>query len=43
MVKLNQVHHLAIICSDCEKSNRFYTEALNFAIKAEYYALKKFI
>jgi len=30
MLKLNKVHHIAIICSDYERSKRFYTEVLGF-------------
>ncbi|HEY5823946.1 MAG TPA: VOC family protein [Cyclobacteriaceae bacterium] len=37
MIKLNQIHHIAIICSDYERSKRFYTEILGFTILAEYY------
>jgi glyoxylase I family protein len=37
MIKLNQVHHIAIICSDYERSKRFYTETLGCTIAAEYY------
>lgn len=34
---LKSVHHIAIICSDYEKSKRFYTEVLGFEILAENY------
>jgi len=37
MIKLNQIHHIAIICSDYERSKRFYTEVLGFIASAEYY------
>jgi glyoxylase I family protein len=37
MIKLNQIHHIAIICSDYERSKRFYTEVLGFTVVAEYY------
>lgn len=37
MIKLNQIHHIAIICSDYDRSKRFYTEVLGFTIVAEYY------
>jgi glyoxylase I family protein len=37
MLKLNQVHHIAIICSDYEKSKRFYTEVLGLKIVREVY------
>lgn len=35
MLKLNQVHHIAIICSDYQKSKRFYTDVLGLTIKQE--------
>ncbi len=37
MLKLANVHHIAIICSDFEKSRHFYTEVLGFTILAEHY------
>jgi glyoxylase I family protein len=37
MIKLNSVHHVAIICSDYKVSKKFYTEVLGFTIHAEYY------
>jgi glyoxylase I family protein len=37
MIKLNQIHHLAIICSDYERSKKFYTEILGFTVATEYY------
>ncbi len=37
MLKLNKVHHIAIICSDYEKSKKFYTEILGFKIEGEHY------
>ena len=41
MVKLNSVHHIAIICSDYQASKKFYTEILGFNIHAEYYREKR--
>lgn len=35
MLNLQAVHHIAIICSDYEKSKRFYTEVLGFNIDRE--------
>ncbi|MCE6989411.1 VOC family protein [Dyadobacter sp. CY323] len=35
MLNLRAVHHIAIICSDYEKSKRFYTEILGFTIDRE--------
>ncbi len=37
MIKLNGVHHIAIICSDYQVSRKFYTEVLGFTVHAEYY------
>ncbi len=37
MIKLNKLHHVAIICSDYEKSKAFYTNILGFSIEHEYY------
>jgi glyoxylase I family protein len=34
-LKLNCIHHIAIICSDYEKSKKFYTEVLGFDIIGE--------
>jgi len=35
MLSLNKVHHVAIICSDYERSKTFYTEILGFQILNE--------
>ncbi|WP_333661666.1 VOC family protein [Chishuiella changwenlii] len=37
MLSLNKIHHIAIICSDYEKSKKFYTEVLGFKIIKEVY------
>ncbi len=37
MVKLNALHHVAIICSDYEVSKKFYTSILGFKILSEHY------
>lgn len=37
MLKLNRVHHIAIICTDYEKSKHFYTQILGLAILREVY------
>jgi len=37
MLKLNRVHHIAIICTDYEKSKHFYTEVLGLAVVREVY------
>jgi len=35
VLKINKIHHIAIICSDYEKSKKFYTEILGFSIQNE--------
>lgn len=37
MIKLNKVHHIAIICSDYEVSKEFYTKFLGLKLKQEIY------
>jgi len=37
MIKIKKLHHVAIICSDYEKSKAFYTNVLGFEIKNESY------
>ena len=37
MTMLNKVHHIAIICSDYQKSKKFYTEVLGLDIIREVY------
>ncbi len=37
MIKINKLHHVAIICSDYKKSKAFYTDILGFRIENEYY------
>ncbi|MCU0326000.1 MAG: VOC family protein [Spirosomaceae bacterium] len=37
MMKLNKVHHIAIICSDYPKSKHFYTDILGLEIIQEVY------
>lgn len=36
-MKLNRVHHIAIICSDYARSKAFYTEVLGLSVIAEQY------
>lgn len=36
-MKLNKVHHIAIICSDYERSKQFYTQTLGLRLIAEHY------
>jgi glyoxylase I family protein len=35
MIPLKRVHHIAIICSNYQKSKKFYTEILGFKIENE--------
>jgi glyoxylase I family protein len=37
MLKINRIHHIAIICSDYEKSKHFYTQILGLKIVREVY------
>lgn len=41
MIKLKKLHHIAIICSDYEKSKTFYTSVLGFEIKNEVYRAER--
>jgi glyoxylase I family protein len=36
-MKIKNIHHIAIICSEYERSKKFYTETLGFAILSEHY------
>lgn len=36
-MKIERIHHVAIICSDYERSKRFYVNVLGFEIIAETY------
>jgi len=40
-MKINSIHHIAIICSDYERSKKFYTEILGFAILSEHYRVDR--
>jgi glyoxylase I family protein len=37
MINLQSIHHIAIICSDYERSKAFYTKILGFTLVAEHY------
>ncbi len=37
MIKINRIHHIAIICSDYQQSKIFYTDVLGFQIIKETY------
>ena len=36
-MKLNHIHHVAIICSNHEVSKQFYTDILGLEVKSEHY------
>ena len=36
-MKINRIHHVAVICSDYKKSKEFYVEKLGFEIENEVY------
>ena len=40
-MKINKLHHIAIICSDYQRSLRFYTEVLGFEVLAENYRTER--
>ena len=40
-MKLKSVHHIAVICSDYEKSKAFYTEVLGMEVLAEHYRAER--
>lgn len=41
MLQLTALHHIAIICSDYERSKKFYTEVLGFQIIQEVYRAER--
>jgi glyoxylase I family protein len=41
MLQLENVHHIAIICSDYAVSKTFYTEVLGFRVLGEYYRAER--
>jgi glyoxylase I family protein len=41
MLQINHIHHVAVICSDYQKSKYFYTEILGFKIIAEVYRAER--
>jgi len=41
MLKINRVHHIAVICSDYERSKHFYTQILGFKIVREVYRAER--
>jgi glyoxylase I family protein len=41
MLNINHIHHIAIICSDYQKSKHFYTQILGFEILNEVYRAER--
>lgn len=41
MIKLKKLHHIAIICSDYQRSVHFYTHVLGLKIESEHYRPEK--
>ena len=41
MLRLNRVHHIAIICSDYQRSKQFYTEVLGLKIVREVFRAER--
>lgn len=40
-MKIKRLHHIAIICSDYERSKAFYTDILGFTIEQEVYRAER--
>ena len=40
-MKQNKVHHVAVLCSDYQRSLKFYTEVLGLEILGEYYRAER--
>ncbi len=40
-MEIEKIHHIAIICSNYEKSKYFYTEILPFTVQAEHYRVER--
>lgn len=40
-MRLNKIHHIAIICSDYKRSKAFYTEILGLTVKAEVFRAER--
>jgi len=41
LMKINKIHHIAVICSNYEMSKKFYTEVLGLKILSEVYREKR--
>ena len=40
-MRINKIHHVAIICSDYGRSKTSYTEVLGFIVKAEHFRAER--
>jgi len=40
-MRLNKIHHIAIICSDYQRSKDFYTKTLGLTIKSEVFRAER--
>lgn len=40
-MNIKHIHHVAIICSDYERSKQFYTQVLGFTAKLEHYRAER--
>jgi glyoxylase I family protein len=41
MLNIKDIHHIAIICSDYERSKKFYTEILGFSVLQEHFRIER--
>jgi glyoxylase I family protein len=41
MIQIRGIHHIAVICSDYERSKKFYTEVLGLAVVRETYRAER--
>jgi glyoxylase I family protein len=41
MINIQRIHHIAIICSDYNRSKKFYTEVLGFNVIAEHFRAQR--
>lgn len=41
-MKIEKLHHIAIICSNYERSKKFYTEVLGFTVEQEIFRAERY-
>jgi glyoxylase I family protein len=41
MLNISAIHHVAIICSDYQRSKQFYTDVLGFTVTAEHFRAER--